>query len=150
MKRLGRDLSLIASTAFVCTCLLSIARSGVERSAGDEKVVYTRGDLVLYIEKWGRRDGSAGVVISDYFCDFVSADPKLFFAVMEENRSTFDEWLDKLADLSFVDRGGCVDLECERQSMLKDLGMAGIRPEDEDLRKRLVNRLKSIAVRKLD
>jgi hypothetical protein len=115
-----------------------------------ESVVYSEADLNRYIEKWKIRDGAAGIVVSDFFCDFLASDPGMFLRTMSRNPEVLEEWMERLPDLSFVDRGGCLDLECRRSKMVGALESASVQPEYEAVRDRLLSLLREVVIREID
>jgi hypothetical protein len=103
--------------------------------------------LLSYLEKWKARDGAASTVISDHFCMFTAAEPRLFLETMAEHQSQFDEWVTELPNLSFVDYGGCIDRDCLRVMMLRSLDRVPAGPTTDALRTRLVEALRQARVR---
>lgn len=118
--------------------------------AAPDSILYEAQDLERYIEKWHRRDGAAASVISDFFLDFLGARPDVFFPVFRGYEIEFREWLADLADLSFVDHGTCVDLECRRQASIKSLETYQPGAEERVLYDRILVRLRQIVVRRID
>ncbi|NOY24091.1 MAG: hypothetical protein GXO70_11365 [Acidobacteria bacterium] len=117
-----------------------------------QSVVYGKQDLINYIEKWKIKDGLAGTFISDYFCDFLNYNPVLFFQTMKNNPPIYDEWVDRIGELSFVDWGGCIDRECLRNMVISSLEQCCLinNPDLKPLRKKLLDKLRKTKVRKID
>lgn len=118
--------------------------------AAEDSVVYTRSDLLSYLEKWKSRDGAAGTVISDYFCMFAAAEPQPFLGLMAEHQHVFREWIQELPNLSFVDFGGCIDRECLRTMMLRSLERVPAQAATDTLQTRLLEVLRRSSVRKVE
>ena len=131
----------------------AVANVSVDNSAeGRNKkgIVYTESDLELYIQKWRIRDGLAGIVISDYFCEFLLAHTDLFFEIMEKHPDVFNQWLYDIENLSFVDFGGCLDRECLRINMIDAIELMQYDRLKETLGRKLLEKLQSINVRKIE
>ncbi len=140
MKKLARALLIWAA-------LITPAMTAGGGQAG--LPIYSESVLIETIEQWKTRDGALGGAISDYWCEFVIQSPERFLMIMNGRSHVFADWLGSLADLSFTDHGGCINLECRRRQMigsLESLSDAKLRP----LGKRLLDRLKAIKVRSVD
>ena len=134
---------LVASCA-AAGCV--VAKGGaIPETSYREGIVYTEQDLERYLDKWRIKDGLAGSMISDYFCEFLIINPELFLAVMERNRDVFDAWSEDLQNLSFVDYGGCMNLECLHGMMVSVLERTDGKLADE-----LLLRLQNIEIRAID
>jgi hypothetical protein len=129
-------------------CATTLGASSANASPGSS--LWTSADLHRLISKWQARDGSAVFVLSDQLCDFAVGDPALFTRVMNETPTAWNSWIDGLSDSSFVDRGGCIDRECLRTTMIKSLELAKLDGPSERLREALLNRLRGILVRHVD
>lgn len=129
----------------VCGLILAVFFAGAVTA--DEFLVYTDEDLLDYIDRWSRRDGIAGQVISDYFLEFLGARPVFFLETMALHRETFDTWTKDLANLSFVDFGSCIDVRCKKDSAEKSMHLAQVSGDAEILRTRLLSRLQHIEIR---
>lgn len=118
--------------------------------SGSGFLVYTDEDLLDFIGRWSRRDGIAGQVISDYFLEFLGARPVFFLETMAVHPETFDSWCENLADLSFVDFGGCVDVSCKKASVEQSLRLAQVSGNAERFRVELLKRIQEIKIRVIE
>jgi hypothetical protein len=158
-----RFLSVFVSTivgAFVClgagpplpTKTPAASIDGCAETPPGEGQVFIRRDLERFISVFKTAESDDAWWISDYFLDFIEDNSCLFLSVMKEHPDAFESWLAKLDWNSFVDRGGCLDVECHRQraiSTLENVGLYNLR-DKPDLRRmleRVIMRLKGIKVR---
>ena len=118
-------------------------------SATVAAIVYSIDTIQAVTEQWPQRDGAIGFEISDFFCDALLNNPDAFFFVMRGNQAVFSEWLESMADLSFVDFGACTNRECVRKSMISVLKHVDFEGPGS-LRKRLLAKLEATKVRKVD
>jgi hypothetical protein len=132
----------------VCILVIIVASAGV--SIGDDRLVFTDNDLRDYMDRWLRRDGIAGRVISDYFLDYFSLNPGTFLRIMSERPDVFGSWLEELPRLSFVDGSGCVDLECRKAGLIQLVRVVQTDETTELLRLRLLAKLERIEVRNIE
>jgi len=141
--------TFLVAVLFLCVLCFNV-------SAGDTKqeqsIVYGKADLINYIGKWKAKDGLAGVVISDYFCDFISYNPVLFLKTMKKNPQIYNEWINEMGNLSFVDWGGCLNRECLRTMVISSLETCCLvnNPDLKPLKKRLLDKLRKTKVQKID
>jgi len=112
-------------------------------------VVYSRETIQTLVDLWPKRDGAMGGEISDVFCDSVIANPNEFFGVMARNKAVFAEWVESLADLSFVDYGSCRNPNCLRKAMISVLEKTDVEAP-ETLKSGLLKKLKAIKVRTIN
>lgn len=130
------------------------AADGEGRSSGDpraeHRLFYTRDDILRHIRLWNSRDRYTAALLSDYFCEAAWANPWDFFDLMGGEPKVFDDWVVALPDLTFVDHGDCVDRENWRQGLIEDFGQMGDDKAPKALRDKLVSRLKSVKVRKVE
>jgi hypothetical protein len=120
------------------------------RSYGGDVLLYSRADLERNLELWPQRDGLGGQLLSDYFVDFAIINPGTFLETMADNPAIFGEWLDSLANLSFVDRGGCLDLECRRHQLITTLRRFPAAAQRKAISSRLLAVAEKIQVRTVD
>ncbi len=125
---------------------------GCAETPPGEGQLFIRQDLERFISLFKTAESDDAWWISDYFIDFVEDNSCLFLSVMKEHPDAFERWLAKLDWNSFVDRGGCLDVECHRQraiSTLEDVGLYNLRdkPELRRMLERIIKRLKEITVR---
>ena len=150
----GRSMSLRSKGATVALLLAALASlwfaAAANPTGAQDSVVYTAADLTSYLEKWERRDGEAGTVISDYFCAFATANPRLFLSTMAEHPQLFSEWVESLPSLSFVNFGGCMDRECMRLTVLGSVERAEPEPGTSTLQSRLVQVLRTATVKEIE
>ena len=131
-------------------CAVSIACAVVAPIPAKAGAPFTRVDLDRLNAEWPARDGAAGIAMSDHLCQFVLHDSALLLDYMVDHREFFDEWLAAIKNLSFVDRGDCIDRECMRVRMMGAVGAAQLQPQSRALGDRLVARLREITVRAVD
>jgi|SRR5919197_1482306 hypothetical protein len=112
----------------------------------------TREIFQCALRDWQHRDGAAGFAISDALLDMMEANPKLFFAMMASDQTSFNSWLQSLPALSFTWHGKPPSpLEKKRRHFIKLLKEIGeLQGDAEELRGRLQATLQRIKVRQIE
>ncbi len=141
-------LILLLSFLFCFSCT-----QGKKIDQEQASLLYSSSDLHYYLDKWERRDGIAGAIISNYFLDYVGSDAPLFFSIMAKNENTYHEWVELLPTRSFTDYGGCMNrdyLECKRTGLIDYLSLLQLNERHSTLNIVLINKLKDTQVRAVD
>lgn len=142
-------LYLIALVAISATSTRCASRESAHRSP----VMYATQDLEPFFDRWQHRDGAGAFALSDYFLDFLGADPIGFIETADAHPAVLHSWLSEVADLSFRDFGACCDsasLECTRRELITVLQGANVRQEAEPTRLRILVVLENTSVTSVD
>jgi hypothetical protein len=132
---------------FSTACILVVLAASAAVSTSDDRLVFTDDDLRDYMNRWLRRDGVDGLIISNYFLDYLGLNPGPFLRIMSERPDVFGSWLEELPRVSFVDGSGCVDLECRKAGLISLVESLHTDETTEPLRLKLLARLEQIEVR---
>jgi hypothetical protein len=98
------------------------------------------------IDHWKKRDGAEGYILSDIFLGILMKDPDFFFKQMGSNKTSFNEWVEKLDSFSFVWQSDSPSpLKQKKEKLIKILKKYSPKePEITALKQQLLNRIQTI------
>jgi len=108
--------------------------------------------LVDAADRWQKRDGGIGFVVSDEFLFLLAACPAQFYAFMKTRPEILNSWLDQVEQLSGFT--GSPQEKQEREVLLSTLVLEikhkpGAK-DDSSIRKRVLSKLETMCVRAAD